>query len=131
MAHPWASGATWWLSQYGLGVRPIVAGFARWEAVSRLVDGVDIAWVRGTCERFNHLRLYLFVFMCCAFVTITSASISLCSSIPLCNRHIYLIVSVFALRLDTKAPYQRRLVQFVWTSMSRAAPLSSAFHLGL
>eukprot|EP01043_Picozoa_sp_COSAG02_P052840 COSAG02_NODE_5754_length_4063_cov_16.384208_2_plen_896_part_00 len=47
MSHPWATGATSFLSKFGLGVEPVDPGFVSWQAVPILLDNVTLSWVRG------------------------------------------------------------------------------------
>lgn len=48
MAHPWAAGATAWLTSYGLGVRATAPGFARWVAIPTLLDDNLRTYLQGT-----------------------------------------------------------------------------------
>lgn len=48
MAHPWASGATAWLSAHGLGVHPVTPGFAEWDAVPLILGKPKVRWVSGS-----------------------------------------------------------------------------------
>jgi hypothetical protein len=47
MSHPWATGATSFLSKWGLGVEPLEPGFVVWQAVPLLLDNATLSWVRG------------------------------------------------------------------------------------
>lgn len=50
MAHPWAAGATTFLSNFGLGIRPTSPGYRTWEAVPRLMGAAHMGrleFVRG------------------------------------------------------------------------------------
>jgi alpha-L-rhamnosidase len=53
MAHPWAAGATAWLTTYGLGVRATAPGFVRWVALPTIVDLDQLTSVRGTVPTPN------------------------------------------------------------------------------
>ena len=50
MSHPWSTGATSFLSTYGLGLHPTDAGWANWQAVPLLLDNTTtgLSWVKGT-----------------------------------------------------------------------------------
>ena len=48
MSHPWATGATSFLSKHGLGLQPVEPGFAAWQAVPLLLDNQTMmSWVKG------------------------------------------------------------------------------------
>ena len=47
MAHPWATGATSFLSKHGLGIEPLEPGFASWQAVPLLLDNRTMVWGKG------------------------------------------------------------------------------------
>lgn len=50
MSHPWSTGATSFLSNYGLGLQPTDAGWVGWQALPLLLDNstTGLTWVRGT-----------------------------------------------------------------------------------
>ena len=90
MAHPWASGATAWLSQHGLGVQPTQAGFARWQAAPLLLalDGGTagsrfVRWVNGSVPTpHGSIHFYIDVAQGACAVTVPAGTVASRIALP-------------------------------------------------